>query len=129
MLPALAANLLTVDDVADRLHFAGLNRNRWFQRLFMRHGVQFIRRGKGVYFVTERQYAALIEAMTTCSQSESAANTSTSAVRSVSGGKRASSRNILAAQIAATLQTPTDRSSKRIYATKSFTVVAGGRTP
>src|SRR5215469_16659298 len=121
--------ILTLATVADRLHYTGRDRERSVRRLFAHHGVSMIRRGRRVYFVTERQYAELIEKMTTCSPSGNAANTSTCAVRFVSGGKRASSKNILADQIAATMQTHTDRSSKRKSVTKSFTVVEGGRTP
>src|SRR5215469_2630295 len=120
--------MLTLATVADRLHYTGRDRERSVRRLFALQGVSMIRRGRRVYFVTEWQYAELIEKMTTCSPSGNGANTSTCAVRSVSGGKRASSKNILAEQIAATMQTRTDRSSKRKSATKSFTVMVGGRT-
>ena len=111
--------LLSLETIADRLHYAGSDRERRVRRLFARHDVPIIKLGRGSYFVTEFQFAALIEA-TTCLPCASAAKTGTSVVRSVSGGKRASSKSILAAQIDATLQTPTDRSSKPKRATKSF---------
>jgi hypothetical protein len=122
--------LLSLAIIADRLQYAGSDRERSVRRLFERHEIPIIRRGRGAYFATERQYAALLEAMTTCSHSGkgSTAKSSTSAVRSVSGARRESSQNILAEQIAAILQTPTDRGSKPKSAMKSFTVVAGGRT-
>ena len=120
--------LLALEIIADRLQYAGSDRERRVRRLFARHGVPIIKLGRGVYFVTEFQFAALIEA-TTCLPCASAAKTGTSVVRSVSGGKRISSKSILAAQIAETMQTPTDRSSRRKPATKCFTVVAGGRPP
>jgi hypothetical protein len=119
--------LLPLTTIADRLHYNGTDRERSVRRLFVKHGVPFIRRGRGVYFVTEEQYEALIEAMT-CSPSEGAAKNSTCAGRSVSGARRGSSRSILAAQIAETLQKPIGQSSKQKSDTKCFTVVEGGRT-
>ena len=126
----LSANmvLLPLTAIADRLHYVGTDRQRSVRRLFVKHRVPFIRRGRGVYFATEPQYEALIEAMTTCSTSGGAAKTSTSGGRSVSGAKRGSSKNILAAQIAETLQKPIGQSSKQKSDTKCFTVVEGGRT-
>jgi|SRR5262245_22510940 hypothetical protein len=120
--------LLTLTEIADKLHYVGTDRERSVRRLFVKHGVPFIRRGRGVYFATERQYEALIEAMTTCSTLGGAAKTSTSGGRSVSGAKRGSSRSILAERIAATMRRPTAQSSKPKSGTKSFTVLEGGRT-
>src|SRR6516162_3138190 len=102
--------LCPLSTIADRLHYTGRDRERSVRRLFERHRVSIIKRSRGAYFVTEAQYAELIEKMTTCSRSGAEARTSTSAVRSVSGGKRASSKSILAERIAATTPTPTDRS-------------------
>jgi hypothetical protein len=124
-----AIELCPLSVIAERLHFMGPDRERSVRRLFERHRVSIIKRGPGVYFATAAQYAELIEKMTTCSQSGVEAKTSISVARSVSGGKRASSKSILAERIAATTLTPTDRSSKRKSATKSFTVVEGGHTP
>jgi len=121
-------NLLSLATIAERLHYSGRDRVRSVRRLFARHGVSMIRRGRAAYFVTEDQYAELIEKMTICSPSGSGANTSTFAVRSVSGRRSASSKSILAEQIAATMLKRTGRSSKPKSGTKSFTVVEGGRT-
>jgi hypothetical protein len=119
--------LLSLAIIADRLQYAGSDRERSVRRLFARHHVPLKLRGR-IYFATEDLYHALLEAMTTCpSPSESAASISTRVARSVSGGKRESSKSILAAQIDATLRKSTARNSKRISATKSFTVVEGGR--
>jgi hypothetical protein len=120
--------LLPLTEIADRLHYVGTDRERSVRRLFDKHGVPFIRRGRGVYFATKGQYEALIEAMTTCSTSGGAAKTSTSGGRSASGARRGSSRSILAAQIAETLRKPIGQSSKQKSDTKCFTVVEGGRT-
>ena len=54
--------LLTLTEIADKLHYVGTDRERSVRRLFVKNGVPFIRRGRGVYFATERQYEALIEA-------------------------------------------------------------------
>ena len=120
--------MLPLATIAETLHYSGRDRERSVRRLFARHRVPIIKRGRGAYFVTEAQFAELIEKMTTCLPSGVEAKTSTSAVRSVSGVKRESSKNILAEQIAATMQRPTDQSSKPKSDTKYFTVVAGGRT-
>jgi hypothetical protein len=120
-------DLLSFAIIAARLHYAGSDRERSVLRLFRRHGLPFVKRSRGAYFATEDQYDALIEKLT-CLPSENAANISTSGARSVSGGKRVSSKNILAARIAATMQTRTDQNSKPKPAAKSFTVVEGGRT-
>jgi hypothetical protein len=120
--------LVPLEVVADRLCYTGSDRERSVRRLFSRHGVPIIRRGRGIYFVTELQYAALIEAMTTFSPSGSAAKNSTSGGRSGWGGKRASSKSTLQAAIAEKMPKHTSRSSKRISATKPFTVVEGGRS-
>jgi hypothetical protein len=113
--------------IAEWLRYEGRDRERSVRRLFARHGVRMIRRGRGVYFVTEQQFAELIEKMT-CLPSDGEAKSFTSAVRSVSGAKRVSSKSILAGQIAAKLQKRTAPSSNPISDTKSFTVVEGGRT-
>src|SRR5262249_2718187 len=123
------AKLCPLSTIADRLHYTGRDRERSVRRLFERHRVSIIKRSRGAYFVTEWQYAALIEKMTTCLPSGAEARTTTSGVRSVSGGKRASSKSTLAERIAAMTQTLTDRSSKLKSATKAFTVVEEGRTP
>src|SRR5690349_20921699 len=122
-----ASELSPLSTIADRLHYTGRDRKRSVRRLFARHRVSIIKRSRGAYFVTEAQYAELLEKMTTCSRSGVEAKTSISVARSVSGGKRASSKSILAERIAAMTPTPTDRSSKRKSAMKSFTVVEGGR--
>src|SRR5262249_32670598 len=77
-----AKRMLSLTTIAQRLHYGGRDRKRSVRRLFARLGVPMIRRGRGVYFVTDQQYAQLIEKMT-CLPSGSAANISTSAVRSV----------------------------------------------
>ena len=118
--------LRTLKEVADDLHYRGIDRERSVRRLFARMGIKILRPSRGIYLVTDLQFEQLIEAMT-CLPCGSAEEIGTSVVRSVSGAKRESSKNILAAQIAATLQTPTGRSSKRTSGTKSFTVVEGGR--
>lgn len=87
--------MLPLATIAERLHYSGRDWERSVRRLFQRHDVSMIRRGRGAYFVTEAQYAELIEKITTCSRSGVEAKTSTSVVRSVSGGKRASSRSFL----------------------------------
>ena len=122
------AGLLTLTTVANRLHYLGRDRERSVRRLFAQHGVSMIRRGRRAYFVTECQYTALIEKLTTCLPSGAEARTTTSVVRSVSGGKRASSKSILAEQIAVTMQKPIAQNSRPTSGTKSFTVVEGGRT-
>src|SRR6476646_9370584 len=104
------ASLIPLRTIAERLHYNGRDRERSVRRLFARHGVPMIRRGRGVYLVTEGLYVELIEKMTTCSPSGSGANTGTSAVRSESGGKRASSKSILAERLAETMRRPTGRS-------------------
>jgi hypothetical protein len=123
------SELIPISIIADRLHYMGRDRERSVRRLFERHRVSIIKRSRGAYFVTEAKYAELIEKMTTCSPSGNAANTSTSAARSVSGGKRASSKSILREEIAARMQRNTVPSSKPMSGTKCFTVVEGGRTP
>src|SRR4029077_108738 len=56
--------LLPLSTIADRLHYTGRDRDRSVRRLFKRHGVPMIRRGRGASFVTEQQYAELIEKIT-----------------------------------------------------------------
>lgn len=121
--------MLPLATIAERLHYSGRDRERSVRRLFQRHGVPMIKRGRGAYFVTEVQYAELIEKMTTCSPSgvEAKRRFGTSAVRSASGARRKSSANILAEQIAATLQKPIEQKSKPKSGTNCFTVLAGGR--
>jgi hypothetical protein len=122
--------MLPLATIAERLHYSGRDWERSVRRLFQWHGVPMIKRGRGAYFVTEAQYAELIEKMMTCSQSGVEAKTSTSVVgQSVSGGKRVSSRNILAERLAEKMQRPTAQNSTPRSGTKSFTVVEGGRTP
>jgi hypothetical protein len=120
--------MLPLATIAERLHYSGRDWERSVRHLFRRHDVPMIKRGRGAYFVTEGQYAELIEKMTTCSRSDAEANISTSAARSVSGGRRTSSKNILADRLAETMQRPIARNSKPRSDTKSFTVVEGGRT-
>jgi hypothetical protein len=120
--------MFSLATIAERLHYSGRDRERSVRRLFMRHGVPMIRRGRGADFVTEQQYAELLEKITTCLPSGVEAKTSTSAVQSVSGGKRGSSKSILSERIAETMQRRIDQSSKPSSDTKSFTVVEGGRT-
>jgi hypothetical protein len=118
--------LYTLSEVADRLRIDGRDRERSVRRLFERHRIGIMRLGSRSFLVAERQYAALLEAMT-CLRSESVAKSIMSAERSVLVAKRESSKSILAAQIDATMQTPTDQSSKPTSGTKSFTVLTGGR--
>src|SRR5713226_757906 len=122
----MSRELRTLAEIADRLRYDGSDRERSVRRLFHRHKIGLVRRDRGTYLVSETQYASLLEAIS-CSRSGSAANTSTSEVRSVSGAKRDSSKNILAAQIAGMMPTTTKRNSKPTSGTKSFTVLAGGR--
>jgi len=63
----------------------GRDRERSVRRLFERLRVPMTKRSRGTYFVTEAQYAELIEKMTTCSRSGVEAKTSISVARSVSG--------------------------------------------
>ena len=63
----------------------GRDRERSVRRLFERLRVPMTKRSRGAYFVTEAQYAELIEKMTTCSRSGVEAKTSISVARSVSG--------------------------------------------
>jgi hypothetical protein len=72
-------------------------------------------------------YAELIEKMTICSRSDAEAKSSTPVVRSVSGAKRASSKNILAERLAEMRPRPTARNSRPKSGSKSFTVLEGGR--
>jgi hypothetical protein len=74
-----ASELCPLSTIADRLHYTGRDRDRSVRRLFQRHDVPTIRRGRGAYFVTEQQYAELIEKIT-CLPSGAEAKTSTSAV-------------------------------------------------
>ena len=113
--------------IAARLHYRGRDRERSVRRLFALHRVPIIKRGRGAYLVTEGQFAELIEKMTTCLPSGAEARTSTSVVRSVSGGRSVSSKSILAERITEKMQTRIVRSSKPKSAMKSFTVVEGGR--
>ena len=113
--------------IAERLKYSGRDRERSVRRLFAQLGVPMIRRGRGGWFVTDQQYEQLIEKMT-CLPSDAEARTSTSAVLSVSGGRRVSSKSILAERITEKMQTRIVRSSKPKSAMKSFTVVEGGRT-
>jgi len=122
------SELLPLSTIADRLHYTGRDRERSVRRLFVRHRVPIIKRGRGAYLVTEGQFAKLIEKMTTCLPSGVEAKTSISVARSVSGAKRASSKSILAEQIAVTMQKPIAQNSRPTSGTKSFTVVEGGRT-
>jgi hypothetical protein len=117
---------LTLAEVADRLRVAGQDCERSVRRLFDRHGINILRPNHRTFLVTERQYAALLEAMT-CSPSESAAKSITSGARSVLVVRRESSKNILREQIAATMQTRTDRSLRPKSGMNSFTVLEGGR--
>src|SRR5262245_59015811 len=104
--------LLTLETIAERLHYTGSDRERSVRRLFAQHRVPIIRRGRSAHFVTEQQYAALLEALTTCSHSEGAVQNSTSVARSVSGARRATSQSTLRAAIAEMVPKPTDRTSK-----------------
>src|SRR5664279_2230073 len=124
----MTSDLRTLAEIADRLRYEGSDRERSVRRLFRKHKIQIVQRDRHTFLVSEAQYSSLLEAISPCSRSGSAANTSTSAVRSVSGAKRESSKSILAAQIAAMMPTTTKRSSKRTSGMKSFTVVEGGRT-
>src|SRR4051812_12108465 len=125
MMVSVHSSYVPLETIADRLQYHGCDRVRSVRRLFAKHRMPVIKRGRGAYATTEQTFAALIEAMT-CSPSESAANISTSAVRSVSAKKCESSKSILAEQIAATLQTPIAQNSKQKSATNSFTVVEEG---
>jgi hypothetical protein len=120
--------LLTLAAIAERLQYTGRDRKRSVRRLFARHGVPMIERGRGVYFVTEQQYSALLEAMTTCSHSDDAGRNSTSAARSASGVKRGTSKNTLRAAIAERTRKRTDRGLKPRSVMSCFTVLAGGRS-
>src|SRR3974377_1149812 len=106
--------------IAARLHYRGRDRERSVRRLFALHRVPIIKRGPGAYLVTEGQFAEVIEKMTTCLPSGAEARTSTSVVRSVSGGRSVSSKSILAERITEKMQTRIVRSSKPKSAMKSF---------
>src|SRR6478609_1231255 len=108
----MPCDLRTLAEIADRLRYSGSDRERSVRRLFQKHKIGIVRRDRGTYLVSETQYATLLEAIS-CSRLGSAENTSTAAVGSVSGVKRGSSKNILAAQIAETMPTTTKRNSKR----------------
>jgi tRNA(Ile)-lysidine synthetase-like protein len=117
--------LLPLAIIGERLHYGGRDRERSVKRLFRRYGVPMIRRGRS-YFVTEQQYVELIEKMT-CLPSGAEARISTSGARSVWGGKRVSSKNILAERLAETTRRSTAPKSRPRSGTKSFTVLVGGR--
>lgn len=54
------ANLLTFEEVADRLDLNGKDRSRMVRNLFKKHGVPFVDLGKGKGRVTEEQFSALL---------------------------------------------------------------------
>src|SRR6516165_5464760 len=120
--------LLTLTTIADRLQYAGRDRERSVRRLFARHRVPIIKRSRGVYFVTEQQYTALLEAMTTCSHSGSADRNFMYVALSVSGSRRDTSKSTLRAAIAEKTQKPIARVSKAKSGTSCFTVLTGGRS-
>ena len=124
--PLSASGMLTLDDVADRLGFAGEDRRRSVRRLLRRHNVPYIRRGARTWLLTPAQLDQLMGALE-CSASESAARSTTAAARSVSGRQPASSKSILQAVVNARLQRPTRTGSRARSAPSSFTVLAGGR--
>jgi hypothetical protein len=87
----MGPKLYTLAEIADELRYGGSDRERSVRRLFARHGVSMVRRDR--FFVTERQYTALLEAMT-CSQSAGVAVSITCVARSASGARNASSKSI-----------------------------------
>jgi hypothetical protein len=116
----------TLAEIAARLRIPGRDKERTVRRLFERHHIGILRLNHRTFLVTPRQFAALLDAMT-CSPSEGAAKSTTSEARSALVVRRASSKNILAAQIAETMQTRTARSSRPKSGTSCFTVHEGGR--
>jgi hypothetical protein len=121
--------MLTLDEVADRLHYSGRDRLRSVRRAFQRYGVPLIRRDHRNFFATEAAVAALVEAMSSCpSQSENAEQDGTRAARSASVAKPATSRSTLRAAIEKKMPRRISRSSKPSCEPKSFSVVTGGRT-
>ena len=48
--------------IAARLHYSGRDRERSVRRLFARHRVPIIKRGRGAYFVSDAQFTELIDA-------------------------------------------------------------------
>ena len=121
-------SLLTLGELADRLHYDGRDRERSVRRCFRHYGVPLVRRDGRGYLATEQQFAALLEAMT-CSLSEKEGATGTSGARSASVKRRASSKNTLRAAIAEKMQKPIELGSSTRSGENSFTVVEGGRIP
>lgn len=116
----------TLAEVAEELRYTGRDRERSVRRLFARHGVAITRRDRATYLVRDEQLAALYEAMI-CSRSEGAAPNSTSAVRSESVARPASSKSTLRGVIAGKMPKRTGRALRRKPAMKCFTVLEGGR--
>jgi hypothetical protein len=117
----------TLTEIAERLHIFGKDRVRTVRRLLRRREIPFLQRCRGGDLVTERQFAALIEAMT-CSPCENAASVFTSVARSVSVERPASSKSTARDALAAKMQRHTDRALKTNFDMKSFTVQEEGRT-
>ena len=121
-----AGDLLTLDDVADRLGFTGEDRRRSVRRLLRRHDVPYIRRGTRSWLLTPAQLDQLMGALE-CSQFDGAARSTTAVARSVSAGRSARSTSTLQAAVNAMLQRPIGRSSRARSAPNFFTALPGGR--
>ena len=118
--PLSASGMLTLDDVADRLGFAGEDRRRSVRRLLRRHNVPYIRRGARTWLLTPAQLDQLMGALE-CSPFDGAARSTTSAEPFVSARQPRSSANTLRVAVNAKLRKPTGRSSCRTSKARSST--------
>jgi hypothetical protein len=118
--------LLTLDQIADRLQYHGRDRLRSVRRLILRHGIPHTRRDRRSWLLTTAQLDMLLEALE-CSPCESAGRSTTAVERSASGGRSGTSKSTLRAAVNAKLRSATSTSSKPRSATRSLTVLPGGR--
>jgi hypothetical protein len=119
--------LITLRELADRLHYEGRDRERSVRRCFQKHGLQLLKRDGRAAFATEQLYQELLWRMQACSASVDEANYSMRAVQSASAGRSGKSRNTLRAAVNAKLRSATSIGSKPKSETKSLTVLPGGR--
>jgi hypothetical protein len=97
------AQLYTLAEVAERLRYAGYDRERSVRRLFERHKIPLLRRDYHTFLVSADQFAALLEAMR-CSRSENEARSGTPVVRSEWVNRSVTSKNTLRDVIAKKMQ-------------------------
>ena len=112
--------LIELEEIARRLKFDGTDLRRSVRRVFDRHHVPLIKRGRNNFFATEAQYALLMERME-CLQSEKKANGTTVEARSVSGRRSRGSKSTLRDAVNATLRKRTEPSSNANYSKNSST--------